>query len=187
MNTAKQLIAELKKRSDGTPYQIESDGSSNFTVKLDVVDTSYYFLMYKNGVKRAFSIQAKIDSKNRTVQTTDSLYALDWQVGSDPTDVKPRINWDVAVQQGEIYAFERRADIGVTKSGQLGLAVNYGYNTRAAKKWLDQQLKELGWRRVWGTQAKIGLVVGVIAIIGALATVITLLAILLFAPEYFNS
>lgn len=185
MSADNTLIAALQQRAQNTPYLITAT-DTGFRLELNIADASYYTLMYKVGVKRAFRIEAKVNNGNKTVQTTDILTKIDWQAGDTPGQFTPRVSWRGSITRGEIYEFGTRKDLGVSNEGAPGVTVNYTYSTTEAKQWLSTQLKELGWKRTMGLEAKIGLVMGLVAIAGLIIGAFVVLGLLIFNPEYFQ-
>jgi hypothetical protein len=171
MNTKHELITELINRTNGTPYII-TETDDGFRLTLNLVDAKYYTLMYKNGLKKTFTIDAKVDEPKRSVTTTDTLYELDWQAGADVNTFTPRIGAKLDVQKGEVFQFEMRKQYGVSEQGKVGKVVDLKYSTVEIKKWLDTQLADMKWKREMGGIAKGALVVAAIAGVGAVAAVV---------------
>jgi hypothetical protein len=171
MNTKHELVTELMNRATGSPYVI-TETDKGFRLELNIVDAKYYTLMYKNGLKKSFIIDATVHEQKKTVTTTDTLYALDWQAGADISQLAPRLGARINVQKGEVFQFEMHKEFGVSEEGKVGKVVDYTYSTSEVKKWLDTQLDDMKWRRAMGGTAKGAIVVAAIAGIGAIVAVI---------------
>lgn len=170
MKTATQLIQDLTQTSQNTPYVI-TPTDTGFTMSINIADAKWYTLLYKNGLKKVFTIDAKLDESKHSAQTTDTLYELDWQGGADAGTVAPRLGGQIKVQKGEVWSYQAGKQYGVSEDGKVGETASYSFSSSEAKKWLDTQLKEAGWHRTLGKEAKgaaivAGLTIAILVIAG---------------------
>ncbi len=153
MKTAAQLLEDLTQKSQDTPYVITAT-DKGFTMSINIVDAKWYTILYKNGLKKAFTIDATLDESKGAVQTTDTLYELDWQGGADAGTLAPRLGGKISVQKGEVWSYQAGKQYGISQDGKVGETAAYSFSSSEAKKWLDSQLKEAGWHRTLGKEAK---------------------------------
>lgn len=170
MKTASQLVNDLVQKSQDTPYII-TPRDNGFTMSINIVDAKWYTLLYKNGLKKTFTIDASLDESKGAVQTTDTAYGLEWQGGADAGSLAPRLGGQIKMQKGEIWSYQAGKQYGISEQGKVGETASYSFSSSEAKKWLDTQLKEAGWHRTLGNEAKgaaivAGLTITVLVIAG---------------------
>ena len=169
MTSKPQLISNLINASNDSPYIIE-ETENGFRMSLNIVDAKWYTLLYKNGIKKTFTIDAKLNEGKQTAATTDTLYTLDWQAGADAETFVPKLGGKIGVQKGEVWSYQAGKQYGVGADGQVGETASWRFNSTEAKAWLDGQLKANGWHRTLGATAKGAIIFAVaIVVIAAIA------------------
>lgn len=175
MTSKSQLISNLINAANNTPYAIE-ETDNGFRMSMNIVDAKWYTLLYKNGIKKTFTIDAKLNEGKQAAATTDTLYALDWQAGADAGTFVPKIGAKLNVQKGEVWSYQAGKEYGVNNDGKVGETASWHFNSSEAKAWLDGQLKASGWHRTLGATAK-GAIIFAVAIIVIAAIALPLVLI----------
>lgn len=174
------LIQALQADAKDTPYTITAT-DKGFRLAINIVDAKWYTLLYKNGLKSTFVIDAKLDESKKVAQTTDTLYQLEWAAGADAATVAPKLGAQLNVQKGEVISFQGSKQFGVGEDGTVGKTVDYTFSSNEAKSWLRAELEKYGWKRGLGTEAK-----GALIVIGVIALLSAILFPLAFLLGWFN-
>ena len=164
MTTSKELIEQLQTATKNTPYVI-TPTDQGFKLTVNIVDAKWYTVLYKNGLKETFTIDAILDEVKHTAKTTDTLYELEWQAGADAGTAAPRLGAKKNIQKGEVWNMQAGKEFGVSTDGKVGETASWKFSSVEAKKWLDNQLKTNGWRRVLGGTAKGALIFAVVILV----------------------
>ena len=164
MTTTNELTQKLITNAAGTPYTITAT-DTGFQMSINIVDAKWYTLLYKNGIKKTFTIDARLDEAKHAAVTTDSLYELEWQAGADAGTLAPRLGGQIKGQKGEIWSYKAGKQYGVSESGQVGETASWRFSSAEAKEWLDNQLKENGWHRSMGGTAKGALIFAIVILV----------------------
>ena len=164
MTTSKELIQNLQAAAQATPYVI-TPTQNGFEMTINIVDAKWYTLLYKNGIKKTFTIDAKLKEDKHTAATTDTLYALDWQAGADTGSFVPRLGGKLNAQKGEVWSFQAGKQYGASEQGQVGETASWRFSSMEAKEWLDGQLKMNGWHRTLGGTAKGALIFAIVVLV----------------------
>ena len=167
MTTSKELIRNLQTAAQDSPYVI-TPTQNGFEMTINIVDAKWYTLLYKNGIKKTFTIDAKLKEEKHAAATTDTLYALDWQAGAESGSLVPHIGGKLNVQKGEVWSFQAGKQYGVSENGQVGETASWKFSSVEAKEWLDGQLRANGWHRSLGSTAK-GALIFAIAVLALMA------------------
>jgi hypothetical protein len=164
MTTSQELVQNLQTAAQDTPYVITAS-EKGFQMTINIVDAKWYTLLYKNGLKKTFTIDATLNEVKQTATTTDTLYALDWQAGADAGSFVPRIGGKLNVQKGEVWSYQAGKQYGISEKGQVGETASWKFSSIEAKEWLDSQLKANGWHRSLGGTAKGALVFAIVVLV----------------------
>jgi hypothetical protein len=164
MTNITELTQKLITNSAGTPYTITAT-DTGFKMSINIVDAKWYTLLYKNGIKKTFVIDARLNEAKHAAVTTDSMYELDWQAGAGVGTFVPKLGGKVNMQKGEIWSYKAGKQYGVSESGQVGETASWKFSSVEAKEWLDNQLKENGWHRAMGGTAKGALIFAIIVLV----------------------
>lgn len=174
MTTAQELTQKVIEAAKDTPYVV-TQTDSGFEVSLNIVDAKWVLPLGTGKTKEYFRITAELDEATHTATLNDSLYQLEWSAGTDGNLV-PHVGASLQVQQGEIHERQFGVVIGMpgSKQGDTGVTT-YSFSSDKAKGWLKGLLIANGWKKKWGLQAKIGLIVGLVVIaIGVVGSIIVL-------------
>lgn len=168
------LISQIKNNALETPYTI-TETDKGFVLALNIVDAKWYTLLFKNGLKKTFSVDVALEESSKKAKTNDQLFELNWEAGVGGAEPRPHIGARINVSQGEIVSYQSHKEFGVSESGNVGQVVDYKFDSREAKNWLNDQLAAAGWSRGMSWQTKVGLWVGIGAIVLVLGIVVALL------------
>ena len=161
------LISQIIINAQETPYTI-TETDKGFTLSLDIVDAKWYTLFYKQGLKKTFMVDVALDESSKKATTNDQLYELNWEAGAGGSNPRPHVGARINLQQGEVVSYQSHKEFGASESGDVGKVVDYKFDSREAKEWLNSQLSSAGWSRGMSWQTKVGLWVGIGALVLAL-------------------
>lgn len=164
MSTSAELIAALRERTADTPYTVvETDKGFDLTV--DVADARWLTLLKAHGTKQVFTHEVALDEARQRLTITDVASSLDWSAGGST----PRLRAERSVQRGRVYQKSFRKEYGVdADTGEAGAVVDYAFDSSEGRDLVREVAAAHGWSEAMGTEQKIGLVVG----IGALVLVV---------------
>ncbi|MEO6513094.1 MAG: hypothetical protein ABIR37_00245 [Candidatus Saccharimonadales bacterium] len=164
MITPQELTQKLITNAAGTPY-IVTPTDGGFQMSINIVDAKWYTLLYKNGIKKTFTIDARLNEAKHAAVTTDTMFELNWQAGADVNTFTPSLGAKINMHKGEIWSYKAGKQYGVTESGRVGETASWKFSSVEAKEWLDNQLKESGWHRAMGGTAKGALIFAIVILV----------------------
>ncbi|HXH77487.1 hypothetical protein [Nocardioides sp.] len=169
-----ERVAELiRERLAGTPYTVDLQGS-RILVHADLADTEFlgWASAHKVKVVRGVEVVAKEPGVAIT-RDFEQDFELSLGVG--------RVTGSARVQSGRSRSFERRIEYGVGTDMKVGRQVDVRFSSREIKEPVGAVLTETGWKGgFWASQpaeAKVGLIMAVVAGAGGVVTVATLLVL----------
>ncbi len=166
MSTAAELVERVRAATEGTPYTV-TETPEGFEVGIDIVDARWYTLLYRNGVKRVFTYEVRLDEAKQTMAVTDVARSVRWSAGGDPTR-PPSLHAEKSIQRGRVYPFSTEKQFGVDAgTGQAGMPVDYTFSSEEGRRLIRGAAKELGWSEKLGGEAKGAIIFGV-AVLAAL-------------------
>lgn len=179
MGAAEELITAVEARLEGTPYRLQRS-EDGFDVGVDIVDASYWSLMYRKHLEKTWTYRVRLDEASRTMSITDDSYELQWRAGADVSGGVPVPSLGArlsrAVGRLESKGFERTYAVG--DDGTFGKVVDYTFDAAEGRRLIREPAKELGWDEAMGTAQRIGLVFALVGGIGALVTLVVLVLVL---------
>lgn len=180
MGEAQRLVDAVKDNAEDSPYRVE-ETEDGFRVQLDIADNRWWGPLSKSGLKRTASYDVRVDEAAKTIAITDTLYELNWRVGTSVEEVaslQPTLAEATAESKsGRLYHRETRKTWAFDESGRFAKVVDYSFNTSEGRDMIRGPAKALGWKERMPLKAKIGILVGIlggaIAIITAIALVVS--------------
>ncbi len=179
MSASQELIEAVRARVADTPYRLE-ETADGFDVGVDLADAKYYTLMYQKKLEKTFTYRVKLDEASKTMSITDDSWELSWKRGADVSGGTPvpTLGARVSRSMGRFESKSFQKTYGVNEQGELGKVVDYSFDSSEGRDLIREPARELGWSEQAGTQQKIGLYVGVGAVVLALVIVVLLLLVL---------
>lgn len=171
--TFDEVVAELARRADGTPYTVLRAGDTA-TVRVDLADARWWALLQRQGLTKAYSTTLTPAGAGR-VRRSDLLSEVEWAAGPDGRLV-PRLTGQASALGGRVWA------VGAEKAWALGpdgvtTVVDYRLDSAELHGLVRDTLDRAGWSTALDTQSKIGIWVAAVAAVGAVAAGIAVLVL----------
>ena len=169
MSNTDQLIAAVREAAEGSPYVVE-EKPYGFDLTIDIVDTQWWTLLRKSGVKRVFTYEVRTKDAAKKMTITDVANSVRWSGGG--VSSAPSLHAEKSVQRGRVYQYSFQKEIGVdAKTGRLGTPVSYSFRSGEGRDLIRDAAKRTGWSEKMPAEAKgalifAGAIVGVGAVVG---------------------
>lgn len=178
MADAKQLADEVRRAVAETPYMVTDETADGFTVHIDVVDQQWWTLMYRKSLSSAFKHVVKVDPSDGTYAVTDESLTVTWQAGADVSGSVPRPVLQAAAgfSKGTFRSKSFRKEYGVDDDGSYGAVVDYSFDSGEGNRLIDDAAQRLGLTKKINPTARLGLVLAIVGVVGAILAIVVLFA-----------
>ena len=163
-----ELFLRVQQASEGTPYVVQRT-ETGFDVTLDVADAQWYGLINKAGLTKVYVHHVAFPAPGAYTVTDDSR-TLEWVAGV------PRLGASAERQMGRVVEFGAKKVYALDEDGRFGAQVDYRFSSEEGRRLITGPAAQLGLELRRGGAERIGLVAAVVAIAGAVLTLVVLLA-----------
>jgi hypothetical protein len=169
VSEAQRLLDAVRRRTEGTPYVVE-ETFQGFDVRIDIEDTSWYALMYKQHLSRTWVYHVAVDEAGKTLSITDDVRAVDWKAGTGVQSEGGETPVPVLsmAKSGAVGRFESksfRKTYAFNDQGEYGKVVDYTFDAAEGRDLIRGPARELGWTEKMGAAQRTGVVVAVSTIV----------------------
>lgn len=158
------LYEALCRSAEGSPYVLEPT-PKGFDFKVDIANARWWDLLGRSRLRKSYVHHVTVVD-SRTYSITDDLATVTWNVGV-PTaryTSKRQYGRSISIGFGKAYALDD--DL---KPAEV---YSYTYSTEESRRLIQSAARALGMKERWPAAAIIGLVVGIIGALGAVAALI---------------
>lgn len=161
------LVDVVREAAAGTPYVVEEQ-PYGFALRVNVVDAQWYTLLRRNGVRRVFSHEVRLDEGSRTISVTDVAQTVRWDAGTSPSS-PPSLHAERSFQRGRVHQFSAEKRLGVDATGKAGMPVDYTFRAGEGRELVRRAARQAGWSERMGGEQKGALVLAAsLVVIGVL-------------------
>ncbi len=162
MSVAAELLEAVRASTRGTPYAV-TPTPTGFDVAIDIADSSWYAMAYKQHLSLAWIYHVKVDEAAKTLSITDDVRDLNWKVGVGAVGGVPVPVLSVGASRklGRFELKSFRKTWAVNEAGEPGKVVDYTFSASEGRDLIRGPARDLGWQEKTGAAQRIGLIVGV--------------------------
>lgn len=165
-----ELERQVREAAAGTPYVVTSS-DDGFDVAVELADAQWWGAFNRAGLSRQFTHRVRLLDESR-FSITDVSREVEWVAGT------PRIAARGAVRKGRIIEKRREKIWALGDDGRLGAVVDYRFDSAEGRDLVTSAAQSLGLEQQRGLAERIGLLVGLVALVGAALTAVVLLVLL---------
>jgi hypothetical protein len=161
-------------RVEGTAYEMV-ETTDGFDLNVRVADASWYGPLGKAGRRKIVQHHVVLDEAGRSFSLEDRHYDLEWSVGVDVSTPVPRLvaSSEQQWQRGRVVEISRVKVVGLDPStGEVTTPIDYLFRSQDGQSMIREPAEALGWQERAGSAQRVGVVVGIIGGLGALAALV---------------
>jgi hypothetical protein len=132
-------LLELNRKT--APYQIteNKEERADLIAEWKIVDSNWYEVFGKAGLKKVFRIYLKLDPEKKEVRAMDREYSISWSAGI------PTLSVEASISKGQTQSIEFGKGYAFTEKLEFGEVYNYRFDTREIKKPIQDVVTTCGW------------------------------------------
>ncbi len=166
-----EFLTQVQQAADGTPYAV-TETERGFDVTLDIVDATWFGALNKAGLTKVYTHHvALVDDAAYTV--TDDSRTVEWVAGV------PHMRGSAERIQGRVKEFGAQKVWALDEQGRFGVQADYRFNSEEGRDLVKGVAQQLGLTEKRGAAEKTGLLLGLVAGVGSVITVVVLLVLAL--------
>jgi len=131
------------------PYHIAEGIDTDLLAEWKIVDTKWWGIMNKNGLRQAYTARLLLDESRHSVRCYEELYRIDWTVGLQ--GLTPKVNYERAFFAGRIIYKKEYAKgyaMKELKSLEMGKVYDYRFDINEIRGPIISAVEENGWEWV---------------------------------------
>lgn len=161
---AYELFRRVQEAAAGTPYAV-TETDEGFDVSLDIVDAEWFGLFNKAGLEKVYVHHVAVP-KPGVYTITDDSRTVEWVAGV------PRVTASAERQYGRVIEFGAQKVWAFDEHGHFGPQADYRFNSEEGRDLITGVADQLGLTQRRGGAERIGLYVGLVALVAAAITVV---------------
>lgn len=171
-----ELFRGVQEAAAGTPYVV-TETDEGFDVTLNIVDAEWYGLFNKAGLEKVYIHHVAVP-KTGVYTITDDSRTVEWVAGV------PQLTASAQRQHGRVIEFGAQKVWAFDEQGHFGPQADYRFNSEEGRDLVTGVAEQLGLKQRRGGTEKIGLYVGIFALVAAAITLI--LNLVLWLTGYYG-
>jgi len=131
------------------PYKIVKGSDSDLVAEWKIVDTQWYGIFNKSGLKKSYRITLLLDEVRKSVRCYEELGEISWSAGLDGP--VPRVSYSKSFFRGRIfYSKEHAIGYGIKQLRPLeaGKIYDYKFDVNEIRGPIILTVEENGWEWV---------------------------------------
>ena len=166
-----EFLTQVQQAADGTPYAV-TETERGFDVTLDIVDATWFGVLNKAGLAKVYTHHVAMTGDDAYTVTDDSR-TVEWVAGM------PQVRGSVERVQGRVKEFGVQKVWAFDKRGRFGVQADYRFNSEEGRNLVKGVGQQLGLTEKRGAAEKTGLILGLVAAVGSVITLLVLLVLAL--------
>jgi hypothetical protein len=171
-----ELFRRVQQAAEGTPYAV-TETEQGFDVTLDVVDAEWYGIFNKAGLEKVYVHHVKFP-RSGVYTITDDAKSLEWVAGV------PQVKASAERQYGRVIELGAQKVWAFDEHGNFGVQAEYRFNSEEGRDLITGIAEQLGLKQRRGGAEKIGIYFAVVALVGAVITIV--LNLVLWLTGYYG-
>lgn len=155
----------------GSPYVVTRT-ERGFDVALDIADDRWWTVLGKAGLQKTY-VHHVAAPGDGTYTVTDDSRTVEWVRGV------PRSSAQAERTYGRVRELRVEKAWGIREDGTVGPVVDYRFSSEEGRDLVTAVAQQLGRVEKRGAAERTGMIVAGIALVGAVVTAVTLLALLI--------
>ena len=145
-----ELIDKILELNDPSkPYKIIKEADSNFIAEWKIIDTQWYGIFNKSGLKESYRITLLLDESRHTVRCYEELGEITWTAGLQ--GLVPIISYSKTFFRGRIFYSKKQAigyGIKQLRPIEVGKVYDYKFDVNEIRGPIILTVEENGWEWV---------------------------------------